>query len=73
MVSDFSSKCSFIAGLETTESIDANHTQMTECSDRSDARYKKIAGVVKDFVKTGVSGGQTAVDPQVPLAAASDS
>ncbi|KAL9004632.1 MAG: hypothetical protein Q9188_002558 [Gyalolechia gomerana] len=50
VVSDFSSKLG-LPKLETIESIDANHTQMARCMDRSDESYRFVAGVAKQFLK----------------------
>jgi hypothetical protein len=37
--------------LETVETIDANHMQMARCRSKADARYRAIAGVLKQFVR----------------------
>jgi hypothetical protein len=33
--------------------MDANHRQMARCSDRTDARYRAILGVLKQFMRSG--------------------
>lgn len=48
---DFSSKLDLPSGLETVESIDANHMEMARCRSRDDARYRAIAGVLRQFVR----------------------
>ncbi|KAL6717684.1 hypothetical protein ACLMJK_005599 [Lecanora helva] len=56
VVDDFSSKLDH-PKIETVESIDANHTQMARCSDKSDESYRSIAGVIKNFLKnTNLTG-----------------
>ncbi|KAL8742599.1 MAG: hypothetical protein Q9190_004939 [Brigantiaea leucoxantha] len=50
VVSDFSSKIG-LPNVETVESIDANHTQMARCKERSNESYRFIVGVLKHFLK----------------------
>ncbi|KAL9102394.1 MAG: hypothetical protein Q9163_002460 [Psora crenata] len=52
VVAEFSSKVG-LPEFETVESIDANHTQMAKCNDRSDENYRAIVGVIKQFLKRG--------------------
>ncbi|KAL3962842.1 hypothetical protein ACCO45_004365 [Purpureocillium lilacinum] len=47
VVDDFSSKLDLPRELETVESINANHRQMTKCGNRSDPQYRAILGVLK--------------------------
>lgn len=56
-MSDFSSKLG-LPKLETVESIDANHTQMARCMDRSDESYRFVAGVLKQFLKNASSNAE---------------
>ena len=48
---DFSSKLDLHGGLETVESIDANHMAMARCRSTEDPRYRAIAGVIRQFVR----------------------
>ncbi|KAF2675937.1 hypothetical protein K458DRAFT_323244 [Lentithecium fluviatile CBS 122367] len=57
VVDDFSSKLDLPRGLETVESIDANHMQMARCSDTSDPQYRAVVGVLKQFMRSGKSSG----------------
>ncbi|KAK4150281.1 putative kinesin light chain [Chaetomidium leptoderma] len=54
VVGDFSSKLDLPPGLETVESIDANHMQMARCNARADPRYRAILGVLKKFLRSEV-------------------
>lgn len=51
VVDDFSSKLDLHSGLETVESIDANHREMARCRSTDDPRYRAIAGVLRQFVR----------------------
>jgi hypothetical protein len=51
VVDDFSSKLDLPRGLETVESIDANHMQMARYSSRDDQGYRAISGVLKVCVR----------------------
>ncbi|KAI9715644.1 MAG: hypothetical protein M1812_005796 [Candelaria pacifica] len=50
VVDNVSSKLD-LPGLETVESIDANHMQIARCKDRSDECYRAIVGVLKQFLR----------------------
>ena len=52
VVDDFSSKLD-LQPFETVESIDANHMQMVKCFDKTEEQYRKIAGVLKQFMRSG--------------------
>lgn len=58
VVDDFSSKLDLPRAIETVESIDANHMQMARCVSRDDARYRAVGGVLKKFVRSGLSGSR---------------
>lgn len=47
---DFSSKLDL--PFETVESIDANHMEMAKCSDREDARYRAVLGVLQQCIRS---------------------
>jgi hypothetical protein len=51
VVDDFSSKLDLPKELETVESIDANHVQMTKYSSKDDAGYRAILGVLKGSMR----------------------
>ncbi|RDW63751.1 hypothetical protein BP6252_11296 [Coleophoma cylindrospora] len=59
VVDKFSSKLDLAREQETVETIDANHTDMARCSSRNDTRYRQICGVLKQFIRTGLSNGET--------------
>ncbi|KFZ18653.1 hypothetical protein V501_01091 [Pseudogymnoascus sp. VKM F-4519 (FW-2642)] len=59
VVDNFSSKLDLARGQETVETIDANHMEMARCSSRDDARYRQICGVLKQFIRTGLSTKET--------------
>lgn len=48
---DFSSKLDLHRGLETVESIGANHMEMARCSNKDDQRYQAIARVLRQFAR----------------------
>ncbi|RYP36178.1 hypothetical protein DL767_003510 [Monosporascus sp. MG133] len=50
VVDDFSSKLD-LQPFETVESVDTNHMQMARCSDKTDEQYRKIVGVLKQFMR----------------------
>ncbi|RYP42951.1 hypothetical protein DL770_011993 [Monosporascus sp. CRB-9-2] len=50
VVDDFSSKLD-LRPFETVESVDTNHMQMARCSDKTDEQYRKIVGVLKQFMR----------------------
>lgn len=50
VVSDFSSKLD-LRGIETVESIDANHMEMARCTGRTDERYQVIMKVLRNSVR----------------------
>ncbi|CAH0026249.1 unnamed protein product [Clonostachys rhizophaga] len=50
IVDDFSSKMDLHRGLETIQSMDADHRQIAKCSNKEDPRYRAILGVLKQFV-----------------------
>ena len=52
---DFSSKLDLARTQETVESMDANHMEMARCSSRDDAQYRQICGVLKQFLRKGLS------------------
>jgi hypothetical protein len=58
-VDNFSSKLDLAREQETVETIDANHMEMARCSSRDDARYRQICGVLKQFIRTGLSSRET--------------
>ena len=66
-MNDFSSKLDLPLALETVESIDANHMQMTRCSSRDDQGYRAISGVLKAYVRQELDSQRTpsAVDEGV--------
>lgn len=49
VVDDASSRLG-ITGIETVETIDADHRQMVRCSSRSDPQYRAVLGVLKQFL-----------------------
>ncbi|KAK7210889.1 hypothetical protein V2G26_018067 [Clonostachys chloroleuca] len=49
IVDDFSSKMDLHRGLETVQSVDADHRQIAKCSNKEDPRYRAILGVLKKF------------------------
>ncbi|KFY17491.1 hypothetical protein V492_00633, partial [Pseudogymnoascus sp. VKM F-4246] len=59
VVDNFSSKLDFAREKETVETIDANHMEMARCSSRDDACYRQICGVLKQFIRTGLSSRET--------------
>ncbi|KAI1841866.1 hypothetical protein JX266_011944 [Neoarthrinium moseri] len=54
VVDDFSSKIGLPPPLETVESIDANHMQMARCTDKDDAQYRGIYGVLRQFIRSSL-------------------
>ncbi|KAK4197446.1 putative kinesin light chain [Triangularia verruculosa] len=83
VVNDFSSKLGLSQTIETVESIDADHRQMARCKCRTDSQYRKIHGVLKEFLLAGApngdglmlqdsglsSGGIAEIDPPVAIGA----
>ena len=63
---DFSSKLDLPREFETVESIDANHMQMARCSSRTDARYRAVMGVLKQFMRSGVLDGNRNKSEKMP-------
>ncbi|KFZ20076.1 hypothetical protein V501_00302 [Pseudogymnoascus sp. VKM F-4519 (FW-2642)] len=59
VVDNFSSKLDLAREQETVETIDANHMEMARCSSRDDASYRQICGVLKQFIRTGLSSRET--------------
>ncbi|OBT53786.1 hypothetical protein VE04_07701 [Pseudogymnoascus sp. 24MN13] len=59
VVDNFSSKLDLAREQETVETIDANHMEMARCSSRDDACYRQICGVLKQFIRTGLSSRET--------------
>ncbi|KAF4461891.1 kinesin light chain [Fusarium albosuccineum] len=57
VVDDFSSKFDLPPAIETVETIDANHSQMTKFADKSDAGYCDISGVLKGFIRSNLGAG----------------
>ncbi|KAK4207469.1 hypothetical protein QBC37DRAFT_444461 [Rhypophila decipiens] len=49
IVDDVSSKIGLV-GIETVETIDADHRQMARCSTRSDPQYRAVLGVLRHFI-----------------------
>jgi hypothetical protein len=45
--------------LEIVEGIDANYIEMVRCSDRVDTWYYAILGVLKQFIHSQISGGNS--------------
>lgn len=39
------------------ESMDANHTQIARCSNKTDPRYRAIVGVLRQFIRYNIPGG----------------
>lgn len=63
VVDDFSSKLDLSRQFETVEGIDTDHMQMAKCRDKSDEQYRKIVGVLKQFIrKEARAGGGTQVE-----------
>ncbi|KAI0452034.1 hypothetical protein F5B21DRAFT_355977 [Xylaria acuta] len=54
VVDDYSSKVDLPPQFETVESIDANHMQMARCRNKTDAQYRDIVGVLKQFIRSGI-------------------
>ncbi|KAI0517818.1 TPR-like protein [Xylaria bambusicola] len=54
VVDDYSSKIGSPI-FETVESIDANHMEIARCTSRTDPRYEAIIGVIKQFMRSGIS------------------
>ena len=48
---DFSSKLDLPRTIETVESIDANHMQMTKYGSKDDQGYRAIFGTFKSFMR----------------------
>ncbi|KFY07605.1 hypothetical protein V492_06991 [Pseudogymnoascus sp. VKM F-4246] len=59
VVDNFSSKLDLARELETVETMDANHMEMARCSSRDDACYRQICGVLKQFIRSGLSSRET--------------
>jgi hypothetical protein len=53
-VNEFSSKLDLVESIKTVESINANHMEMARCNSWSDERYRKIQGVLRQFLNKGV-------------------
>ncbi|KAJ8058483.1 hypothetical protein OCU04_012671 [Sclerotinia nivalis] len=51
VVNDFSSKLDLLQTLETVESIDANHIEMTRCSNRAESQYRAILSVLQQVIR----------------------
>ncbi|KAK1828992.1 hypothetical protein QBC39DRAFT_357763 [Podospora conica] len=59
VVGDYSSKIGLPETLETVESLDVDHRQMTRCFKRSSPQYRAILGVLRRFVFEATEhGGQ---------------
>jgi hypothetical protein len=68
VVDDFSSRLD-LQPFETVESIDADHMHMARCIDKTDEQYRKIAGVLKLFMRKEVPTGDKALSQvSVPIA-----
>jgi pimeloyl-ACP methyl ester carboxylesterase len=52
IVEDFSSKLGISQALETVESIDADHRQMTKFTNKDDAGYRAISRVLKQHLRS---------------------
>ncbi|KAI0537281.1 hypothetical protein GGR58DRAFT_527494 [Xylaria digitata] len=57
VVDDYSSKIGLPPSSETVESIDANHTQIAKCRNKTDPQYRAIVGVLKQFIRSGKLSG----------------
>jgi len=57
-VDDFSSKLDLPRMIETVESIDANHMQMTKYGSKDDQGYRAIFGTIKSFMRQGMESGK---------------
>ncbi|OTA89192.1 hypothetical protein M434DRAFT_34467, partial [Hypoxylon sp. CO27-5] len=51
VVDDDSSKLDLQSGLETVQSIDANHREMARCKNRSDPQYRDILSVLSHITR----------------------
>ncbi|CAH0003652.1 unnamed protein product [Clonostachys byssicola] len=49
IVDDFSSKMDLHRGLETVQSMDADHRQIAKCINKEDPRYRALLGVLKQL------------------------
>ena len=59
MVDDFSSKLGLPPGIETVETIGANHMRMAKYSSKDDEGYRAIAGVLKAYIGKELISQQT--------------
>lgn len=67
-----------IGDLETVETIDADHRDMTKFSERADEGYDAVRGVLKAFIRKMAQKPASVVQPPVNMedkqrASASDS
>lgn len=62
VVDDDSSRLG-ITGIETIETIDADHRQMVRCSSRSDPQYRAVLGVLKQFLHSSKPGHESTASP----------
>ncbi|RYP47089.1 hypothetical protein DL768_006816 [Monosporascus sp. mg162] len=65
VVDDFSSKLD-LRPFETVESVDTNHMQMARCSDKTDEQYRKIVGVLKQFMRKELGHENRIILPILP-------
>lgn len=54
VVDDFSSKLDLPLNIQTVESVDADHRQMTKFASSEDAGYRAIVSVLKKFIRSDV-------------------
>jgi hypothetical protein len=59
VVDDFSSKLDLPRELETVESIDANHSQMTKFCNEDDSGYRAISAVIKSFIRKDLANQES--------------
>ena len=59
---DFSSKLDLPKEIETVESIDANHRQMTKFCSKDDSGYRAISGVIKNFIRKEMNKNDISLD-----------
>jgi hypothetical protein len=63
-------------GLETVQSMDADHRQIAKCINREDPRYRAILGVLKQFASEGIDRltreGTSYIEPNSSTASGSE-
>ncbi|KAJ3531234.1 hypothetical protein NM208_g8967 [Fusarium decemcellulare] len=63
VVDDFSSKLDLPPTIETVETIDANHSQMTKFADKNDAGYCDVSGVLKACIRSSIKNEMSRSTP----------